>query len=213
MKILSWNCRGLQQAAAVRVLLNVQKRRSPDVMFLMETHLDDFPAECLRRRLKMDHKEVVRSSGKSGGLIMFWKKEIAISLRHKTENYIDVFVGSGQDEFWRLTSLYGEPRWKDKHLTWSRLRDLKSIVDMPWMVIGDLNEIMYSFEKDGGNDRPVQFMRAFRDVVDECNLLDHEFVGDRFTWHRGLIRERLDRALVSEGWFASGFKTGTYGLL
>jgi hypothetical protein len=39
--------------------------------FLIETHLDDWPAECLRRRLKMDHKFVVRSEGQSGGLCLF----------------------------------------------------------------------------------------------------------------------------------------------
>ena len=64
MKILSWNCRGLQQAAVIRAVLAVQKRRSPDLMFLMETHLDEFPAECLPRGLKMDHKIVVCSDGK-----------------------------------------------------------------------------------------------------------------------------------------------------
>lgn len=99
MRILSWNCRGLQQAAPVRALMLVQKRKSPDVMFLLETHLDDYPAKCLHRRLKMDHKEVVRSNGRSGGLVLYWKKEIAISLRHKTDNCIDVFVGSGQEFF------------------------------------------------------------------------------------------------------------------
>lgn len=80
MKILSWNCRGLQQAAAVRALLDVHKSRCPDIVFLSETHLDEFPAECLRRRLKMDHKEVVRSDGKSGGLILYWKKVEIMSL-------------------------------------------------------------------------------------------------------------------------------------
>jgi exonuclease III len=151
MRILSWNCRGLQQAAAIRALLHVQKCRSPDVMFLMETHLDDYPAECLRRRLKMDHKYVVQSDGKSGGLILFWKKEVPVSLRDKNKNLIDVFIGSGADNFWRFTGLYGEPKWADKHLTWQRLKELKAVCNMPWVVIGDMNEIMFSFEKEGGN--------------------------------------------------------------
>lgn len=159
-------------------------------MFLMETHLDEYPAECLRRRLKMDHKYVVRSDGQTGGLIMYGKKEVPVSLRHKTKNFIDVFIGSGVDNFWRLIGMYGEPKWKDKHLTWQRLKDLYSICDMPWMVIGDLNEIMYS----------SHFMSAFRDAMEECNLSDLGYTGDRFTWHRGLIRERLDRAISNDKW-------------
>lgn len=66
--------------------------------------------------------------------------------------------------------------------------------------IGDLNEIMYSFEKEGGNDRPAHFMKAFKDVVEDCNLSNHGFIKDKFTWHQNLIRERLDRALTNDGW-------------
>jgi endonuclease/exonuclease/phosphatase family metal-dependent hydrolase len=71
---------------------------------------------------------------------------------------------------------------------------------MPWLVIGDLNEILYPFEKEGGRDCPIQFMQAFRDALVECNLEDMGYKGDKFTRHRGLIRERLDRALINDLW-------------
>ena len=90
MKILSYNCRGLIGAAAVRALLSILKRSCPDVVFLLETHLDEWPAECLRRKVKMDFKEVVHSDGWSGGLLLLWKKEVDVSLRYKTANFIDV---------------------------------------------------------------------------------------------------------------------------
>ena len=95
MKILGYNSRGLQNAMAVTALVVLQKHHDPNVLFLMETHLDGWPAECLRMRLHMDHKEVVRSDGCKGGLLMLGKKEVVLSLRYKTDNYIDVFIGSG----------------------------------------------------------------------------------------------------------------------
>jgi hypothetical protein len=45
----------------------------------------------------MDCKEVVRSDGRSGGLLLLWKKEIIISLLYKASNYIDVMVGVGAE--------------------------------------------------------------------------------------------------------------------
>lgn len=63
-------------------------------MFLTETRLIEYPAECLRRHLKMDHKYIVHSDGRSGALILFWKKDVHVSLRHKAENYIGVFIGT-----------------------------------------------------------------------------------------------------------------------
>ena len=56
MKILSYNGRGLQKTTAVTTLVEIQKRLDPDVLFLMETHLDDWAAECLRRRMRMNYK-------------------------------------------------------------------------------------------------------------------------------------------------------------
>jgi hypothetical protein len=36
--------------------------------------------------------------------------------------------------------------------------------------------------------------------LDECNLEDAGFVGDPFTWHRGVLREMLDRGLANQSW-------------
>jgi hypothetical protein len=130
----------------------------------------------------MDFKEVVISDGRSGGLIIFWKKEVVLSVRDKTENFIYVFIGAGQDNIWRFTGMYGEPRWENKHLTWQRLRELSLISDMPWLVMGDLNDILYQFEKEGGRTRAVNCMQAFRDAIDDCNLTDMGYIGDKFTW-------------------------------
>jgi hypothetical protein len=111
MKILGLNCHGLVGAAAVIALADLQKRRGADVLFLSETHLDNWPAECLCRKLNMDHKIVLTCDGRSGGLLLLWKKEVTVNLRFKMENFIDVTIGSGLDNIWRFTGLYGEQRW------------------------------------------------------------------------------------------------------
>jgi hypothetical protein len=36
--------------------------------------------------------------------------------------------------------------------------------------------------------------------LDECDLEDVGFIGDSFTWHRGAMRERLDRGLANQSW-------------
>jgi len=50
MKLLSWNCRGLALAWAVRSLLEVQRQINPDVVFLSETHRDNVKADNVRRQ-------------------------------------------------------------------------------------------------------------------------------------------------------------------
>lgn len=83
---------------------------------------------------------------------------------------------------------------------WQILRDLRAMGDMSWLVMRDLNEILYSFEKEGGRTRSKCFMQAFRDALEDCQLVDCGFMDDKFTWHRGNIRERLGRALANDAW-------------
>jgi hypothetical protein len=161
MRILASNCQGLGNDPTVRSLLDVQRRCNPEVMFLSETHLDTYPAECLRRRLKMDFKIVNPSTNRSGGVILFWKKEINIQQLFSAPNYIDVQIQESPEKIWRLTGMYGESRWEDKYKTWDKVRELNAQYNLPWVIIGDLNEILYSHEKEGGNPRPQIFMQAF----------------------------------------------------
>lgn len=71
--------------------------------------------------------------------------------------------------------------------------------------MGDFNEVMWSFEKRGGNSKSWHSMKLFRDVVSHCGLLDLGFTGPSFTWSNGRqgesnIRERLDRTLANSAW-------------
>ncbi|XP_073353800.1 uncharacterized protein [Aegilops tauschii subsp. strangulata] len=114
--------------------------------------------------------------------------------------FIDVKIEEANNVVWRLTGMYGEFRWENKHMTWSRMRQLHQNLKLPWILLGDLNEIQYLHEKDGGNPRPIQYMQAFQQVIEDCEMHDLGFIGDKFTWHRGRIKERLDRGLVNDTW-------------
>jgi hypothetical protein len=65
-----------------------------------------------------------------------------------------VRIDENDDAGWRLTSFYGEPSSDRKHLSWDYLRSLHTAIDLPWIVMGDFNEILYSTEKEGGAMRP-----------------------------------------------------------
>lgn len=75
-----------------------------------------------------------------------------------------------------------------------------------WIVSGDINEFMYSFEKVGDLVREEKRMETFKEVLDECQLADLGFYGQWFTWERGNlpelnITERLDKRVANEKWF------------
>lgn len=135
----------------------------------------------------MDQKLVCTSNGRSGELVLFWNNNINVRRLALDPMFIDVKIeDSNNNSAWRLTGMYGEFRWANKHLTWSRMRQLHQSQNLPWLLVGDLNEIQFLHEKEGGNPRPMQYMQAFQEAIDDCELHDLGFLGDPFTWRRAV---------------------------
>ncbi|KAA3486785.1 reverse transcriptase [Gossypium australe] len=201
MKTVCWNVRRLGSPRAVRRLPNLMKQYNPQMVFLIETKLDQKRMERARRRCGFINGIDVEAEGTRGGLCLAWKDCIEVTLKSFSKWHIDVMVKEdNKQEEWRFTCFYGSPYVKDQNLVWNLLKRLSCDCKCPYLVAGDFNEIMYSFEKRGGLPRDQNKMEVFRDTLEECHLMDIGYSGAWFTWERGNlpetnIRERLDRGL------------------
>lgn len=54
---------------------------------------------------------------------------------------------------WRCMGFYGAPEEFRRDESWRLLRTLDNSPNIPWLVIRDFNEIIYSTEKQGGLPR------------------------------------------------------------
>jgi hypothetical protein len=75
----------------------------------------------------------------------------------------------------------------------------------PWLMIGDFNEVMWSFEHFSKRRRPPKQMIEFREVLSFCDLHDLRFQGLPWMYdnkHMGdrNVRVRLDRVVASPSW-------------
>ena len=125
--------------------------------------------------------------------------------------HIDTLVkGEVSIDWWHLTGFYGAPETSRRDESWALLKVIRDRSTLPWLVIGDFNEIVSVSEKEGGSSRPRWQMKSFMDTLNWCGLRDMGFMGALFTWlyqtvDGGQIRERLDRAVASLAW-AERFK-------
>jgi exonuclease III len=152
MKLIAWNCRGLGNSMVVRSRLDIQTQEDPSILFLSKTKLATKQAEAFRWKLGLTNMICRPSEGRSGGIALFWRNGIDVSLKAMSKYFIDVEVGGGENK-WRFTGIYGEPRSDKKDITWKAIQVLRHNLD-PWLCMGDFNEILFQHEKQGGVQRP-----------------------------------------------------------
>ncbi|KAK3212447.1 hypothetical protein Dsin_017153 [Dipteronia sinensis] len=177
----------------------------PDMMFLLETKSDQNRLESLRLKLGFSGKLVVNSIGRSGGLCLFWTYEVQVSLLSYSTAHIDIRVDPIPKQWWRFTGFYGNLDSKQRAHSWTLLKRLGGMLVLPWLCLGDFNEVMEDSEKFGGATKDWRLMSKFREALDDCGLDDLGFTGPQFTWcnkreGNEMILERLDRCTSTPPW-------------
>ncbi|XP_075659168.1 uncharacterized protein LOC142629059 [Castanea sativa] len=97
--------------------------------------------------------------------------------------------------------------WKleERKLLWKNLASIAPMHDLPWLMLGDFNEMLSSSDKLGGNPLIPRRVQMFKDCLDSCGMVDLGFHGPRFTWVNKrevghFIQERLDRGFANSEW-------------
>ena len=80
MSLLSWNCRGLGNAATVKELRDMAKNYAPTVLCVLETQVHKARVEGLKSTLGYANAFAISSSGRSSGLGLFWNNEIKLEI-------------------------------------------------------------------------------------------------------------------------------------
>ncbi|GMI95249.1 hypothetical protein HRI_003194200 [Hibiscus trionum] len=204
MKILVWNCQGLGNPGTVQYLKQIVASKCLSVVFLCDTRLDKRKAEDVRRRVNMAGNLVVERNDEGLGLMLLWSEDTQVSLLSFSKAHIDVEI-SKNDVCFRFTGMYGTCHRSNKREDWDLLDMLKTKSDLPWLVGGDLNDILDLSEKEGGRRKPRVEMEEFKDALLRNGLWDLKPDIGWFTWHSGtnaanLVKERLDRFVASIAW-------------
>ncbi|KAA3478899.1 reverse transcriptase [Gossypium australe] len=180
MKILSWNVRGLGRPQTVGRLKNKLRAINPRILFLIETKLSAKKMEMVRRKYGYENGIDIGSMGSKGGLSLGWRGNSLIKLISFSSFHIDVEVNDTDcGNKWRLTGFYGNPDARGRSESWNLLNHLSPSNSLPWVVLGDFNEIANSFEKKGGRRHSERQMSAFRMAL-EIDHLTHSF-SDHFS--------------------------------
>ncbi|XP_030479471.2 uncharacterized protein LOC115696725 [Cannabis sativa] len=117
--------------------------------------------------------------------------------------FIDVLICGNERGDWRLTGMHGEPNRSLRKKTWDLMNELNNKMNLPWYIIGDLNNVTSQGDKRGGNPYPNWLVGGFNEALAECSLHDLELCGYPYTWEKSRgtvdwVEVRIDRALVNQ---------------
>ena len=139
-------------------------------------------------------------------MALLWNEGTMINFKSCSNSHIDVVVlESPSSEPWHAIGFYGHLKTNKRYISWHLLDSLSTQCNMPWVVMGDFNEILYSDEKLGGAEREAKQMVAFSECLNKCGLVDLGFIRQKYTWCNGRFwgertKLRLDRVVANKDW-------------
>ncbi|MBA0841495.1 hypothetical protein Goarm_003983, partial [Gossypium armourianum] len=179
---------------------NARKQASrPDTMKILSWNVCGLGNPRARRRLRYSLKQ------HSPQMVFLMETKVDKQRMERVRRSCDFLNGIDIEVEGSKGGFYGSPYTHNKSDSWKLLKKLGQDKEFSWLVGGDFNEIMYSFEKVGGIRREGSRMQAFREALEECQLEDLGYSGVWFTWERGNlpetnIRERIDRGMSNDKW-------------
>ena len=92
MNCLMWNYRGLGNLHIEKELGDIIQAKDPNVVFIAETWAGEARLNSVLRSIDFDHNCVVPREGRGGGLVLFWKDLVNLTIKDSSRYFIDTCI-------------------------------------------------------------------------------------------------------------------------
>ena len=95
-----------------------------------------------------------------------------------------------------IVGVYDASSVKERADLWEEITTLKFAFELPLVVLGNFNKTLHAHERSSGHLNSSG-STSFRKFISDCELVEFNLQGHRFTWFRGGSMSRIDRAFAS----------------
>jgi hypothetical protein len=129
-------------------------------------------ASSLRIKLGYDSVFAIDCKGLSGWLLLLWKSTLKVEIQKFSRRHINTTIHPDDvnGSPWKFTRFYGHPDATKRSEGWSLLHHLSTLEPIPWLCVGDYNEILATSEMSGTHSRARSQMELFQKALEHCRL-------------------------------------------
>ncbi|XP_074316134.1 uncharacterized protein LOC141652515 [Silene latifolia] len=202
-----WNVQGFNSSNKQTDVRRFLHLNNVGLFGILETRVRINSINKVHNGLGSNWSLVTNISSHDGGRIwliwdaMNYKVEV-LSSEAQVINTKVTFLSTGVH--WWVSVVYGFNRIAERVPLWESLTNMSGIVDGPWVVMGDFNNVLAMNERIG-SEVTIAEMRGFQNCVDARGLMDIPAHGAFFTWNNkhevgDKVYSRIDRVLVNDDW-------------
>ncbi|XP_058727038.1 uncharacterized protein LOC131598458 [Vicia villosa] len=206
--ISTWNVRGINKEAKHREVCSYFSTFHVPIIALLETRVKEINASRIRNKFGNNWAYIDNYSHHYNGRIwVMWKdKEVTVTLLQKEEQFIHLDVISADKRIHYLaTIVYAMNQLERRKCLWEQIENLGTNTSIPWIVMGDYNNVLTSQDRIGGNQVNIAEYKDLADMMHRTGLFEAPTRGRHFTWFNnhsdGAIYSIIDRLIANVQWF------------
>lgn len=206
LRILSWNVRGLGNDEKCGVVRNIIRKTRCDVVALQETKGNRVDFTYVSRFLPSYFSyDVVfnLANGSKGGTLIAWTRSFTLVSSWSTYHTVSVMLKhSFTGNVFIITNAYGPAEDGEKRAFIKELRQIATLINRPWALMGDFNLIRWLVDRSTGA-RCFDLMELFNEFISDFALMDVPVQNRNFTWTNKRPQptmSKLDRVFMSTDW-------------
>ncbi|KAK6115461.1 hypothetical protein DH2020_007730 [Rehmannia glutinosa] len=207
MKITSWNIRGLHKSLKQKNVTHLLRHHKLDVIGLLETKLDETNLKKILRTCFVGRKHTCNfHTHPTGRIYVLWNPStIDLQELDISPQFIHcVFTCKVSSVSLLASFIYAYHTVGSRKPLWDNLISVSGNCSLPWIAIGDFNNVLNANEKCNGKDVTSTEVRDFEECCVLTGLTDLRSMECHSTWTNNEVWCKLDRAMVNKHWFDQG---------
>lgn len=195
-----WNVQGAASKSFYRTFVSFFRNYNPSMVVILEPRINGLKADHFIKKSGFDRSHRVEAIGFSWGIWLLWKEIFEVEIIMNNKQFVHFKITKNNGLLSWVTAVYASPVPNVRRFLWNYLGQLVKSIKAPWLVGGDFNSILYTSERRGGSTYSTGVCSLFNNWLYSNRLYDLQYKGPHFTWSRGNLSKRLDRAVCNEDW-------------